>query len=95
MTFEEYEKRPDFLEFTRIGYTSIALSQNNYELSEENKLFFDDKIVVVPNYEDTMKMINIAFKPYTDLFDYTIIEFNVVKSLNNTLYTAVRINVKN
>jgi len=94
MTFEEYEIHPDFLEFTSIANTFISLDQNNHVLTEENKFFFDEKIVLVPDLHDLKIMINVAFEPYTEHFSYTVIEYKVLRMLNKTYYSAVRINIK-
>lgn len=94
MTHEDYQGLNNFLEFTRIAKTFITLDHSNIELTKKSKDFFDDKIVLLPYYGDDQTMINVAFDPYVDQFEYEIIERNVVKLLNGTLHTAVRIKVK-
>lgn len=95
MTFEEYTLLTDYLDYIRIANTSISLGYNDYELTQENKEFFDNKIILVPYIEgvEINFMINAAFEPYTDFFRFDLIESNVVKVLNGSIYNAFRISL--
>lgn len=94
MTFEEYKDREDFLEFAKIGTTFAHLEINNHELTHEEMEFFNDKVFLVPEFDEAMVLIDMAFKPYTQLFDYTIVETNIVRHANDVRYTAIKILVK-
>ncbi|MFD2600179.1 hypothetical protein ACFSQ3_14570 [Sphingobacterium corticis] len=93
MTYEEYENLPQFLEFAKVGNTLISLAHNPESLTEESKSFFEDKVILVPKLEKLDVMIKLAFDPFTDSFDFRIIEENVLRELNGTLHTALEINI--